>query len=261
MSTILKEINENNVAILSMNRPEVRNAFNDEMISEMTETFKSLGKDKNVRAVVLQGNGESFCAGGDLNWMKSMVNYSEKENVEDSEKLYEMYQALREIPVPVICLVHGHAMGGALGLIAASDIVFVADETQLSFSEVRLGLAPAVISAFVKDKILPRDMSRYFLTGEIFGPEQAFNMGLTHGHGSQEEMKELALKTAKKISNNGPQAVRETKSLVNDLKDSGDVKKRTTELIAKLRVSDEGQEGLAAFFEKRKPTWIGGKNG
>ena len=255
MKTIQLEI-KNNKAYVKLNRPDVRNAFNEEMIEEMRQCFESLKSNQDIRCVVLGGEGASFCAGGDLNWMKSMVNYSQKENVQDSVKLYEMYQALKDIPVPVITLVHGHAMGGALGLIAASDIVLAETETQLCFSEVRLGLAPAVISAFVKDKILPRDMSRYFLTAEVFNAQRGFEMGLIHEFGTLEDMKNLLEKIAKKIGNNGPRAVRETKKMISDLADGSKVKERTTELIADLRVSPEGQEGLAAFFEKRKPSWL-----
>ncbi len=247
---------ENHTALVTLNRPDVRNAFNDSMIAEMTQLFKELQGNQQIRAVFLSGAGESFCAGGDLGWMQSMVGYTERENFKDSELLFEMYEALQKIPVPVVTLVHGHAMGGALGLIAASDIVFVVDGTQLCFSEVRLGLAPAVISAFVKDKILARDMARYFLTAEVFGPEQAFQMGLIHEFGSAKEMQALSEKTLKKILGNGPVAVRETKKLISDLTFVDDVKKTTSELIAQLRVSSEGQEGLKAFFEKRKPNWM-----
>lgn len=248
----------NNIYELVLNRPDVRNAFNEDMIAEMTQAFKSLHNDDQVRVLIIKGEGESFCAGGDLNWMKSMVNFSEKENVEDSEKLYEMYQALVEIPVPVICLTHGHAMGGGLGLMAASDICLAVEGTQYCFSEVRLGLAPAVISSFVSKKMHASDISRYFLTAEVFGPEQAKAMGLVQEFGTREAMEEKVAKLAKKVSNNGPQAVRRTKALISDLANLSDPKKRTTELIASLRVSDEGQEGLSAFFEKRKPSWIGG---
>ncbi len=255
MKTIDLKI-ENNRAKVTLNRPDVRNSFNEAMISEMTDCFLDLQKEKSLRVVFLSGAGESFSSGGDLNWMKSMVNYSESENVEDSVKLFEMYEALGNIPVPVVTLVHGHAMGGALGLIAASDIVFAVAGTQLCFSEVRLGLAPAVISAFVKDKVRSSDLTRYFLTAEVFSPEEAMQMGLVHGTGDLKTMKALTEKVLKKITQNGPVAVRETKALLRDLKSGNNLKKRTTELIAKLRVSDEGQEGLSAFFEKRKPNWL-----
>lgn len=252
----LRVLKKEHIVSVSLNRPKVRNAFNEEMIADMTRVFKEVAKDKDLRVMILQGAGESFSAGGDLNWMKSMVNYTEKENIADSEKLFEMYEALQNIPVPVVTMVHGHAMGGALGLVAASDIVYAEEDTQFCFSEVRLGLAPAVISAFVKNKIHTRDMHRYFLTAEVFDAADAFDMGLIHGYGSKEEVEETVFKTAQKISNNGPQAVRATKKLIYDLQESKNLKKTTSEVIAKLRVGEEGQEGLSAFFEKRKPTWL-----
>lgn len=258
MNTLKLEKN-NFVYTMTLHRPEVRNAFNDEMISEMTKMFKSLGADPAVRVLILKGEGESFCAGGDLHWMKSMVNFSEQENREDSERLFEMYQALAEVPVPVICLTHGHAMGGGLGLMAVSDIVLAVEETKYCFSEVRLGLAPAVISHFVAKKIHSNKMSRYFLTAEVFGPDEAIAMGLAHEQGSLDSMVELANKLAKKICNNSPRAVRATKGLITQLPTATNSKKLTTELIAKLRVSSEGQEGLQAFFDKRKPNWVEAK--
>lgn len=245
-----------NLYTITLNRPEVRNAFNDEMISEMTSIFKSLHTDSNVRVVVLKGAGESFSAGGDLNWMKSMVAYTEEENIKDSEKLYEMYEALTNIPVPVICVTHGHAMGGGLGLMAASDICLGVEGTQYCFSEVRLGLAPAVISSFVAKKMHSSQISRYFLTAEVFGPSEAKEMGLLSSFGTNDEIKELTEKLCKKIMNNGPKAVRETKKLISDLSSLQNPKSRTCQLIASLRVGTEGQEGLKAFFEKRKPNWL-----
>ena len=246
----------NHIHTIKLNRPDVRNAFNDDMITEMTKAFKDVNKNSEARVMVIKGEGESFCAGGDLNWMKSMVDYSEKENIKDSEKLYEMYEALAQVEVPVITLVHGHAMGGALGLIAASDIVYAVEETQFCFSEVRLGLAPAVISAFVKDKIHPRDMHRFFLTAEVFDSADAYDMGLIHGYGDMDEVAEQVSKTAIKLTKNGPKALKATKKLINEIKTTNNIKKVTTELIASLRVGDEGQEGLKAFFEKRKPNWL-----
>ena len=255
MKTLKLDIQENRAHLL-LSRPEVRNAFNEEMIGEMTQCFLDLAHESSLRVVLLKGAGESFCAGGDLRWMKSMVNYSQKENLEDSEKLYQMYEALRAIPCPVMSLVHGHAMGGGLGLLAVSDIVLTEENTQHCFSEVRLGLAPSVIGAFVKDRISPRDMTRYFLTAEVFDGKKAYEMGLAHDYGSLEEMAQRAETLMGKIVRNGPKAVRETKKLMGDLRQGGgQVKKRATELIAQLRVSQEGQEGLAAFLEKRKPNW------
>jgi methylglutaconyl-CoA hydratase len=255
MKTLKYEV-DNKIGTLWLSRPQVRNAFNEEMIAEMTQFFRGPASDPELRALCLRGEGEGFCAGGDLNWMKSMVDFSEQENRADSEQLYDMYEALQSVPVPVVTLVHGHAMGGALGLIAASDVVFAVDGTQFCFSEVRLGLAPAVISAFVKDKILPRDMARYFLTAEVFDTKEAHSMGLIHGYGSATAMQDQVTKTLRKIGNNGPHAVRATKTLISELRSTRDPKALTTKVIAQLRVSPEGQEGLQAFFDKRKPNWM-----
>jgi methylglutaconyl-CoA hydratase len=252
--TIQLEIKDN-VASVTLNRPDVRNAFNELMIEELTQIFKELSNDKKLRAVILKGQGESFCAGGDLNWMKSMINFSEKENIADSVKLFEMYESLLNLPIPLISLVQGHAMGGGLGLMAVSDIVISNKDAQFCFSEVKLGLAPAVISYFVAQKIRPSDLYRFFLTAEIFDVKDAYHMGLVHMSGDQIKTDEFLQKTLHKIKNNGPLAVRETKKLIKSLNKTQDSKTLTTELIARLRVSQEGQEGLKAFFEKRKPQW------
>ena len=246
----------NKARTLWLNRPEVRNAFNDEMIDELTKAFLDASQDESLRVLVIRGRGESFCAGADLNWMKSMVNFSHEENKLDSEKLYEMFAALKNVPMPVVCQVHGHAMGGALGLIAASDIVIAESQTQFCFSEVRLGLAPAVISAFVRDKVRPSDMNRYFLTAELFSAEKALAMGLVHEVGAGDDAESIMSQVLRKLTSNGPNAVRATKEMINQLNDAEDMKSLTTEVIASLRVSPEGQEGLKAFFEKRKPNWL-----
>jgi methylglutaconyl-CoA hydratase len=205
---------------------------------------------------VIDGEGPSFCAGADLQWMKSMAQFTRSENIEDSKKLYQMFRSLKEVPVPVICMVHGHVMGGALGLLAASDIGLAVDGTQFCFSEVRLGLAPAVISSFVANKVPMTFLQRYFLTAEVFDEKMAQNMGLVQAHGSHTEMVELKDQLIKKICQNGPSAVRASKNLLNQLSQMNDPEKETVELIANLRVSPEGQEGLKSFFEKRKPHWM-----
>lgn len=255
MKTVLIE-KTNTIYTITLNRPELRNAFNQEMIGEMTQVFKSLHTDQNVRVVILKGAGESFCGGGDLSWMRSMVEFSRAENIKDAELLYEMFLALQKIPVPVLCLVHGHAMGGGLGLIAASDIAIAVKDTEFCFSEVRLGLAPAVISSFVSKKVQSADLIRYFLTAEVFAPKQAQKMGLIHDFAPKKKAAEMVKKLASKIILNGPLAVRSTKKLLTDLETTPDPRKLTTELIATLRVNDEGQEGLKAFFAKRKPKWM-----
>ena len=246
---------EKYIHTITLNRPQVRNAFDDSMIAEMTEVFRELHRDQEVRVVILKGEGESFCAGGDLRWMKSMIQYSKQENRKDSELLYEMFKTLSQIPVPVIALVHGHVMGGGLGLIAACDMAFAVEGTLMAFSEVRIGMAPSVISPFVSKKVKLSDLNRYFLTAELFNCKQALDMGLIQAWGSCLEMEELVKKLSGKIINNGPKALRATKSLIAQLPFTENPKKRTTELIASLRVSEEGQEGLKAFLEKRTPQW------
>ena len=187
--------------------------------------------------------------------MQSSINSTEEDNFKDAEKLYEMFLALFEIPVPVIALVHGYVMGGGLGLISACDMSFAVQGTKMCFSETRLGMAPSVISPFVARKVKVGDLNRYFLTAEFFDCEKAKDMGLVQDWGKRSEMEELVEKLSKKILNNGPKAVQATKALLSQIDSPEKSKKRTTKLIASLRVSEEGQEGLKAFLEKRKPKW------
>lgn len=241
---------KNNILSVGLNRPQVRNAFHPEMIAEITQVFS--GIDDSVRAVYLYGEGKSFCAGADLDWMKSMAKFSQEENEQDSVELYNMFEAIRSCPVPVVAWAHGHVMGGALGLLSVSDIVFSSPETKFCFSEVKLGLAPAVISSFVVNKIGYAQASRFFLSAEVFTADQAKHMQLVHEVTDDQEACRALLH---QLVSNGPEAVRATKGLLSELRKTNEVKKMTTQLIAKLRVSSEGQEGLASFFEKRKPHW------
>lgn len=248
--------NEKTIIHVSLNRPQVRNAFHPEMIVELTSAFKEIKRNKEVRCAVLSGEGESFCAGADLAWMKSMVNFSRAQNKKDAEKLYDMFQAMYDLPCPLVGVAQGHAMGGALGLLAVCDIVIAHDKTEFCFSEVKLGLSPAVISAFVKNKMQLSQMSRWFLSGEIFSAQQAKDMGLVHEVTSQP--KATLEKLSKAFMSNGPQAVRETKALLRKISgetSSSKLRKQTTDLISKLRVGTEGQEGIKSFLEKRSPSW------
>lgn len=248
--------NEKTVIRVCLNRPQVRNAFHPEMISELTSIFKELKKNKDVRCVVLLGEGESFCAGADLAWMKSMVSFSRTQNKKDAEKLYDMFQVMFELPCPLIGVAQGHAMGGALGLLAVCDMVVAEEKTEFCFSEVKLGLSPAVISAFVKNKMDLSQMSRWFLSGEVFNAQQAKDMGLVHEVTNQTQI--VLDKWCKAFLANGPQAVRETKTLLRKIvgdSSQAKLKKQTTDLIAKLRVGSEGQEGIKGFLEKRSPSW------
>lgn len=243
---------------VKLNRPEVRNAFHPEMIAELTKVFKSLAKNKELRFVILSGEGASFCAGADLEWMKSMAKYNRAQNKKDAEKLFEMFSAMNHLSVPLIGKVHGHAMGGALGMLAVCDLVAVEEKTEFCFSEVKLGLSPAVISAFVKNKVSLSQMSRWFLTAEVFSSHQAQEMGLVHMVCAHSELDLQIEKWRKQLLANGPQAVRETKKLLRKVtveNSETKLKKITTDLIAHLRVSEEGQEGLQSFLQKRSPNW------
>lgn len=258
---------------IRFHRPELHNAFNDEMISEITKAVQSvnaktgkgtgsgaLGQStgfKNVRYVVLSGEGGSFCAGADLDWMKSMVDYSLEENRADSLRLFDMFKAIRDCPVPVISKVHGNAFGGGLGIIAASDIVAAEESTKFCFSEVKLGLVPAVISPFVAEKCSLSKMKEWMLTAKVFHPVEAVEANLINFSGTQHEVDNYIGLIAKLIKKSGPQAVSETKKLVQQLSswDWSEKRDGTAHVIASRRVSEEGQRGLKAFFDKKSVDW------
>lgn len=247
----------NQVAYVKLHRPEVRNAFNPEMIAEITKTFVELESRQDLRAVVLQGEGKVFCAGGDLNWMKEMVNFSFDQNIEDSLKLFAMFEAIAQCSLPVIGLVHGAAFGGALGLIAACDEVVAEEGTQFCFSEVKLGIAPAVISAFVNRKAVPGKVRPLMLSATVFNAHTAQQVGLVTEVVPVGEGHTVLQKVLHNYSQCGPEAVRETKKLLNSLNSMtwDQQKKATAKVIAERRASPEGQEGLKSFLEKREPTW------
>lgn len=252
---VVTELNQ--VAYVKLHRPEMRNAFNPEMIAELTKIFTDLQDRKDVRAVVLQGEGKAFCAGADLNWMKEMVNFSFEQNKEDSLKLFAMFEVMANCSLPVIGLVHGAAFGGALGLIAICDEAVAEEKTQFCFSEVKLGIAPAVISAFVNKKAVPGKIRPLMLSGGIFNAHAAQQSGLVTEVVADGEGHLAVQRILHNYLQCGPEAVRETKKLLNNLSDMtwAQQKESTTTLIAERRASVEGQEGLKSFLEKREPTW------
>lgn len=257
MSVKMKHIkveDKNHVRTIELNRPERRNAFHPGMIDELTSVFRD---SEGLRAVVLRGAGDSFCSGGDLEWMKSMAGYTYEENKKDSLALFDMFQAASSISCPLLGRVHGHAFGGALGLIAVCDIVVAEAGTQFCFSEVRWGLAPAVISPFVVAKMAPHKAREWMLTAKVFSAAEAADAGLVHFVGSTEQIDESLSKTLHKISQAGPEAVRATKQLLHFLSENAESAYRTeaARVIAERRVSAEGQKGLQAFFAKTKPDW------
>lgn len=241
-----------------MQRADVRNAFNPEMIVEITKTFTDLQNKKNLRVVVLRGEGKVFCAGADLSWMQSMANYNFEQNQEDAHKLYDMFHAIERLNIPVLAMVQGAVFGGGLGLVAACDVVVAEQNTQFCFSETKLGLVPAVISAFVKNKTFMGQIRPYMLSAMIFNAHKALELGLVN------EVCEDAPSANKMIQQIvdhlcecGPEAVRATKALTRDVPHllGEELKERTAKVIAERRVSTEGQEGIKAFLEKRTPAW------
>lgn len=242
--------NDPEIQVISLNRPEVKNAFHPEMIEEITRVFQSLQSDLKTKAIILKGEGTAFCAGADLNWMKEMVNYTFEQNIKDSEKLWDMFDAIIQCPIPVIGVLHGAVYGGALGLAACCDYVIAEAKTQFCFSEVKLGLAPAVISSFVFRKVADGFARPFMLSAEVFKAESALRIGLVH---QIPENFENWPEEIKKFSGNGVEAMRETKKLLNQvtLKPSwAEQKSLTTKVISQRRVSAEAQLRLKKFIEK-----------
>ncbi len=249
-----------NVVWVNLNRPEVHNAMNAEMIAELTEVFKSFDEDTESRAVVLTGNGKSFCAGADLNYMKGIAEFGFEENVEDGKKLAGLFKAIYDCPIPTIALIHGSAFGGANGLIAACDIAIAEADTSFAFSEVKLGIAPATIAPFVIKRIGEFGAKELMLTGKRFKGQEAKKWNLVN-HVYKNGFDENPLnEILKQFESSAPKAVKETKKLITTVlgKDIEEGIEFTSRLIAKLRASEEGQEGMASFLEKRKAKWVKG---
>jgi methylglutaconyl-CoA hydratase len=231
---------------ITLARPESRNAFDAALIAELRDAFADIG---DARAVVLAGEGESFCAGADVEWMRSSAELSYEENVQDARRLRLMLETIDGCPAPVVVRVHGHALGGGAGLVACADIAVAAEGTEFAFSEVKLGIVPSVISPFALAKIGPSAARRYFVTGERFDAETAFRIGLVHEVADDPDS--AVEKLVGELLTAGPEAARHAKRLVLDRPDGLATERR----IAERRTSEEGQEGLRAFLDKRKPSW------
>lgn len=257
---LMTSIDENGVATVTLNRPNVHNAFNDDLIWELNDTITKLGANPVVRAIVITGSGKSFCAGGDLNWMKEAASYSNEQNLRDAQNLSDMFNTLNSCPKPTIAIVNGNAFGGGVGLIACCDIAVGVYGSLFALSEVRLGLTPATISPFVISAIGERAARRYFLTAERFTTEGAMHIGLLHDVApSLQDACTLAHAMIKNILAGAPGAQAEAKDLIATVSGKEITKQLRTETakrIAAQRNSAEGQEGLGAFIEKRKPSWI-----
>ena len=236
---------DGDVLRITLAKPERRNAFDAELIRELTEAFGAVG---DARAVVLAGDGPSFCAGADVEWQRASIDLSYDENVEDALRLYRMCETIDRCPLPVVARVHGYALGGGSGLVACADVALAAPDAVFGFSEVKLGIIPAVISPFVLPKI-GAHARRYFLTGERFDAETALRIGLVHDVTA--DLDEAVSRVVDELLTSAPEAVRAAKELVRN-RPAGD---ETARVAATLRSGDEGQEGLRAFLEKRKPGW------
>jgi len=248
---------KNQVLYVTLTRPEAHNALNAEIIASLTKTFEGIKKDKSIAAVVLTGDGPSFCSGGDLNWMRESIKYKLAQNIKDAQKLSNMYEAIFSCPVPVIAFIHGNVMGGGVGLVAVCDIVAADPETKFCLSEVRLGLVPSIISPYVLRK-MPESAARpLMLTAEVFKADHAHKINFVHYVGNKESSQVFIVNKLNLILNNGPEATRITKDLIQKIKTSPwpAQRKLTVKTIAQRRVSKEGQEGMTAFFEKRDPNW------
>jgi len=251
----LKPNEVDGVATVTMNRPEVHNAFNAELIAEATALFQELAT-KPLRLMILTGEGPSFCAGADLNWMRSMKTWTEEENFKDAKKLAAMFRSLNELPFPVVGRVNGHALGGGAGLISCCDFVVASDKALFGFTEARLGLLPAVISPYVMAKIGESQARAWFLSGERFGGTEALRMNSVHQVVPLEKLDETIEAVKKSFLAAGPHAAREAKSLVFRVRVSQDVEDETCKRISRIRIGAEGQEGMRALLEKEKPAWV-----
>lgn len=247
------------VATVTLNRPEVRNAFNEKTIAELALVFDELGRNEFVRAIVLAAEGLAFCAGADLNWMKKMALYSDTENRADAMALADMLRTIYACPKPVVARIQGDCYAGGMGLAAACDIAVAVEEANFCLSEVKLGLIPATISPYVIKAMGENAARRYFLTAERFTAREAHRIGFVHEVATQDTINDVVNGIVKSLVNNSPNAVRQAKVLVRDVvgrEVTGELLADTAERIAGIRASSEGKEGVASFLEKRKPSWL-----
>jgi methylglutaconyl-CoA hydratase len=258
MSTLT--ISPGPVTTVTLNRPDVRNAFNEELIAELTEWARGVPADGSVRAVVLRGAGPVFCAGADLHWMSKVRGYSREENVGDARQAASLYHAMDSLPVPIIGRVHGAALGGGAGLAAVCDVVIATEDAMFGFTEVTLGIVPAMISPYVVRKIGLSAARHLCLSGARFSAARAREIGLAHEVVPEQELDEAVDRQVALFSKAAPSAVAAAKRILREVygREPSDVMDLTVEAIAAQRVSPEGQEGMKAFLEKRRPSWTKG---
>jgi len=247
------------VATVTLSRPEVRNAFNDEVIAELTAAFTQLGQDSQVRAIVLAAEGPAFCAGADLNWMRRMADYTHAENLADAAQLAEMLRVIYTCPKPTVARIQGDVYAGGMGLVAVCDMAVSVDTANYCLSEVKLGLYPATISPYVIRAMGARAAHRYFLTAERFDASEALRIGFVHAVVAAEHLDDKVAELTKALVSASPNALKACKTLLQDVAgkdiDAGLIA-HTVQGIASIRASDEGKEGVQSFLQKRKPNWI-----
>ena len=247
------------IARITFDRPDLHNAFNDELIRRVTDAFVEVGSNPDVRVIILGGNGKSFCAGADLNWMKGMAAYTYEENLQDAKAAAKMFLTIAKCPKPVIARIHGAALGGGAGAAAASDIAIAVESATFGFTEVKLGIVPGVISPFVISKIGPARAREYFITGERFPAATALNMGLVqHVVPGVAELDQLIDSKVAQILTSAPGAIAAAKELVFGVASRGmeGSFEFSSEAIARARATEEGQLGMKAFFAREKAPWI-----
>jgi methylglutaconyl-CoA hydratase len=255
--TTLRRTDEGPVATVALARPETRNALNATLIAQITRCFGELVEEDGIRVVVLTGEGSMFCAGADIGYMRDTAGSSYDENLEDAQRLAEMYRAVDELPKPVVAKVRGAAIGGGAGLVAAADVAVGAQGTRFAFSEVRLGIAPATIAPFVVRKIGLSRARKLFLTGERFDTEEAHRIGLVHEVVAQRDLDAAIENVVSRLLQGGPEAQAAIKALLRQVEATEPLEALglMSGVISTLRMGEEGQEGLGAFLDKREPRW------
>jgi methylglutaconyl-CoA hydratase len=260
---MLEVTKRDGIARVTLNRPELRNAFDDALIKKLRSTFEELAKDNSVRVMILAGNGPAFCAGADLNWMKRMAGYGYQENLADARALAQMLATLDRLPKPTIARVHGPVFAGGTGLVAACDIAVGTPEAKFCLSEAKLGLSPATISPYVMRAMGEREARRYFLTAEVFDAAEAFRIGMLSLLVPGDELDDSIDSLVKHLMAGGPEAHAKIKALIRAVagrRPDDALVAETAKHIAEIRGSPEGKEGIASFLEKRKAAWCSPKS-
>ncbi len=254
----IKYNKDGNVARITFCRPKIHNAFNSTMIRELYDLFSKMRDDNDIRVVVITGEGKSYCAGADLNWMRDVVRYSYEQNLKESLELAMLFRTIYEFPRPVIGRINGAAIGGGTGFVAVTDIAIAAESAVFSFSEVKIGVVPACISPYVVKRVGEGRAREFFLTGERLTAQRALDSGLVNRMVPDDKLDDEVEAMVKQLLSSGPDALAMCKELLATIADQniGEFEKYTAEVIATLRKSDEGQEGMDAFLNKRKPNWV-----